>query len=510
VPDVVAGVTVPEAAADLAAGLALLAAGVAAWVRVPRSHTGRLLTLAGAAWLAGDAWSTLVYAHRGPLVHVLLTYPSGRTRSPVIAAVIAVAYVDGLVPAIARSPWITLALVSAVVIAAAWRWASAHGLERRARSVPLACAAAVGGALASAAIGRLADVDTNSIATWAYDLAMVLTAAALAIDLVSGRSVRAATTGLVVDLGARQEPRALRAVLARTVGDPDLEIAYRVDQAWVDEAGQPVRLPAGEGEARVVTIVEDDGEPVAALVHDPAALRDETLARSVAAAVRLALANVRLQADVAARVREVATSRRRLVEAGDEQRRRLREELRVGAERELAEVSSDLSALATGRDGEAAAAIAALVVELDGARADLARFAQGVHPRALTDHGLRAAVAELAEQAAVRVSFDVPPQRFPGPQEAAIFFVCSEGLANVAKYADASRVRIDVTAAGPRLVARVSDDGRGGADPARGSGLSGLADRLEALGGSLSVESARGAGTRLVAELPLDGRVSPA
>ena len=121
--------------------------------------------------------------------------------------------------------------------------------------------------------------------------------------------------------------------------------------------------------------------PVAALVHDPAALRDDTLAQSVAAAVRLALANVRLQAEVAAARREVAASRRRLVEAGDEQRRRLREQLRGGAEQTLGDVSDELAAAAAGRDGETAAALVALVDELDAARADLARFAQGVHPR---------------------------------------------------------------------------------------------------------------------------------
>jgi signal transduction histidine kinase len=496
-------VTLPEAAADLAGGLALVAAGVLAWTRASRSLTGPLLALAGAAWLAGDAWSVLVYAHRGPLVHALLTYPTGRTRSPAIVAVIAVAYVDGLVPELARDPWATIALMAAVVVAAASRWAGARGLERRDRMVPLACAIGIAGPLTLAAVGRLAEVDLDAVATWAYDAAVAATAAALAADLVSGRSVRAAATGLVVDLAGRQEPRALRTALARTVGDPSLQVAYQVEQDWVDEAGQPVRLPGEDSEARVVTVVEDGGAPVAALVHDPAALRDETLARSVAAAVRLAVANVRLQADVAARVREVAASRRRLVEAGDEQRRRLREQMRGGAEQSLADMSSDLAALAADRREETAAIVAALVAELDAARADLARFAQGVHPRSLTEHGLHSALGELADQAVVPVSLSVPSRRFPAPQEAAVFFVCSEGLANVAKYAEASRARIEIVALGSRLVARVVDDGRGGADPERGSGLRGLADRVEALGGALSVESPAGAGTRLVAELPI-------
>ena len=502
--ELAAGVTLGEGVADVAAGVALLAAGAVTWVGARRSRTGPLLVLAGVAWLAGDVASPLVYAHRGLLVHALLTYPSGRTRSAPIMAVIALAYIDGLVPAVARSPWVTIALMAAVVGAAAWRWAAARGLERRARVVPLACAAAVAAPLMLAALGSLAGTGTDVVATWMYEAAIAITAGVLAVDLLSGRSVRAAATGLVVDLAGSQEPQVLRDALARTVGDPTLEIAYRVDQEWVDEAGQQVQLPAEEeGGGRVVTVVEDGSMPLAALVHDPAALRDETLTRSVAAAVRLALANVRLQSEVAARVREVAASRRRLVEAGDEQRRRLREKLRGGAEQTLAQVSRELAGLAARRGGETAAALSELVDELDAARTDLARFAQGVHPKALTEHGLSAALGELADQAAVPIAVAVPLRRFPAPQEAAVFFVCSEALANVAKYAEASGVSIDVAEAGPRLVVRVADDGRGGADPARGSGLRGLADRVEALGGTLSVHSPLGAGTRVEAKLPI-------
>jgi signal transduction histidine kinase len=503
VPELVAGLTPPPPAADVAAGLALLAAGIGSWLRAPRSGTGPLLALAGVAWLAGDVWNSLAFAHRGPLAHVLLTYPSGRTRSAPIVAVIALAYADGLIPDVARDPWVTMALTVAVVGAAAWRVADARGIERRDRTVALACALAALGPLALAAIGTLTDVGTTALAAWAYDAAIALTAAALAAELLSGRTVRAAATGLVVDLADSQEPQALRAALARTVGDPELGIAYRVDGQWVDEAGQPRPLPADVGGTRVVTVVQDQGAPVAALVHDPAALRDETLAQSVAAAVRLAMANVRLQVDVAARVREVAASRRRLVEAGDEQRRRLREELRSGAEHGLADVSSELAALAADREGETAVTLSALVVELDAAREDLARFAQGVHPRSLTEHGLPAALGELADQAAIPVVLDVPPRRFPAPQEAAAYFVCSEGLANVAKYSEASAARIDIDATGQRLVVRVADDGRGGADPSHGSGLRGLADRLAALGGALSVDSPSGGGTQLTAELPI-------
>jgi signal transduction histidine kinase len=464
--------------------------------------------LAGVTWLAGDLAGVLVYAHRGPLVHAMLTFPTGRTRSKPLILVIALAYVDGLVPSVARAPWTTIVLMAVVVVAGGWRWA-VGGAERRARGVAAACAAAAATPLVLASSGHLAGSGTDVAATWMYEAAIVLTAGLLTVALMSGRSVRAATTGLVVHLAGRQEPRALRDALSRTVGDPALEIAYRVDQEWVDEAGQPVQLPAGEQTGdRVVTLVEDGGTPVAALVHDPAALRDNTLARSVSAALRLVVANVRLQAEDAAHIRELAASRRRLVEAGDEQRRGLRDQLRGGAEQLLAEVSSELMAIATHRQGPMAGDLDQLVGELDAACVDLTRFAQGVHPEALTEHGLSEALRDLADHAAVPVAVQVPSRRFPAPQEAAAYFVCSEALANVAKYAGATGASINVEAAGRRLLVRVADDGRGGADPTRGSGLRGLKDRVEALGGRFSIWSPVGAGTRMEAELPIPADAS--
>jgi signal transduction histidine kinase len=225
---------------------------------------------------------------------------------------------------------------------------------------------------------------------------------------------------------------------------------------------------------------------------DPAALRDEALARSVEAAMRLALANAQLQADVAARVREVEASRRRLVVAGDAERRRLREQLRAGAERELDSAGAAL-------DGIAGAE--ALRDELARARADLRRFALGIHPPALTEHGLGAALRELAEQSRLAVTLTVAPGRFPPAQESAAYFVCAECLTNVAKYAPAARVSVAVSAERGRLRIRVGDDGGGGADTAGGSGLRGLADRVEAVGGRLRVDSPAGVGTRVEAEL---------
>jgi signal transduction histidine kinase len=490
----------PDTVADLISGLVLLASGAVAWARRPGSRSGPLLVLAGAMWFAGDLSEALLFAHRGPVAHVLLAYPGGRLQSRTAGVVVAAAYVDGFVPELARAEWPTIVLALAVVAVAAQRLRSAGGVERRARASALAGSVAVWGVLAMAAIARLAGAAADAAAGWAYAAVLALTAAGLTADLLWGRSTEAAVTGLVVDLGREGEPQALRGALARTLGDPGLELGYRVGDGWVDEAGRALVLPAGG--ARVVMFVHEEGAPVAALVHDRAALEDADLVGPVEAAVRLAVANVRMQAEVEARVQDLAASRRRLVEAGDDERRRLGDELARGAEARLGAVSERLAGLAAERDGEAGTALSALSGDVGDARAELRRFAQGIHPRALTEGGLRAALQELAGHAAVPVRVHAMDRRFAAAQEVAAYFVCSEALANAEKHAGASRVDIALGGAGGELVVRVADDGKGGAEPAAGTGLRGLADRVEALGGRLWIDSPRGAGTRLEARLP--------
>jgi len=503
--ELVAGRGMPDAAGDLVAGLALLVGGAAAWARRPGSRSGPLSVLAGVAWFSGDLADVLLYAHRGPLVHLLLSYPSGRVDSRAAAVVIGAGYIDGLIPELARLEWPTIALMAAVVTVAAWRHRTVGGVERRARAAALAGAVVIGGALALAASARLVGADLDAAAAWAYYVAVALTATGLSADLLWGRWTRAAVTGFVVDLGDRFEPDALRAALARSLGDPDVEVAYRVAgvDGWVDEAGRVVRLPDGDG--RAVTLVHDEGEAVAALVHDPAALADRELVDSVAAAARLAVINVRLQAEIAARIGEVAASRRRLVEARDDESRRLGDRLHAGAEHRLAGLRDRVSRLAGERDGEAGETLRQLAGDLDAARAELLSFARGVHPRSLTEGGLSQALDELVAQAAIPVRLEVPAGRFPPAEEAAAFFLCSEGLANVTKYAGDASAEIAVRATPSGLLVHVADDGAGGADLAGGSGLRGLVDRVEALGGTLRVDSRAGAGTRLEAVLPIAG-----
>jgi PAS domain S-box-containing protein len=214
----------------------------------------------------------------------------------------------------------------------------------------------------------------------------------------------------------------------------------------------------------------------------------------------------RLNDELHARVEELAASRARIVTAGDVERRRLERNLHDGAQQRLVAVSFSLRMALAKLDSDPAGARAGVVEagdELALALEELRELARGLHPAILTERGLRAAVETLAARAPLPVEIaEIPDRRLPEPVEAAAYYLIAEALTNVAKYARASTVRARVTADDGRVVVEVSDDGVGGADPDAGSGLRGLADRVEALGGSLEVVSPAGAGTALRAEIP--------
>jgi signal transduction histidine kinase len=451
------------------------------------------------AWFLGSVAGWAVYLHQGPLAQLLLTFPATANRGQprLERGAVAMAYGYAVVYPLAPSDGVTVAFALALVTLALRRYLAGRGLERRARAHALIAATAFAAVLITGAALRLADVPLATVILGGYETVIVLIAAGLTADLFWGSWTRAAVTGLVVDLG---DPAAgtLRDRLARTLADPTLTVAYWLPErgSYVDEAGRPLVLPAQDSQ-RAITLINDGDEPLAALIHDPAILDDPQLDAGIAAATRLAAANARLQAEVRASLALVQASRRRLVEAADEQRRQLQRELRHGAEQRLS-VVADLLAQAGPELSEAQ-------LDLDAARAELRELSRGIRPATLTDAGLRASLQELAARSPVPVQVDVPAQRWPPAVEAAIYFICSEALTNVAKYARASHVQLHITSTETRLRAEITDDGTGGADPAAGSGLRGLADRAEALGGHLTITSPPSHGTRLTADLPLPG-----
>jgi signal transduction histidine kinase len=487
-------------AVDCLVGFAFVAGGAVARERRPESRVGGLALLTGAAWFAGNVATPLLYVHRGPLVHLCLSYPTGRLRSRLTRGVVAFAYVDGAVEPLAHNASVTFALGFAIAVAALRSFVATSGTERKAAETALGAALAVAAALSLGAVGRLAAWDADAVLL-AYDLIVASVAVVLVVDLLRHRWTDAVVTGLVVDLGT--EGGTLRTKLANALGDPSLVIGYRLPDSagFVDEAGRPVGLPR-PGSGRRVTPLVDRGDEVAVLVHDEALLTDPQLVDSVAAAARIAVANVGLQADARARAAELEASRRRIVEAGDAQRRRLERELRHGAEDRLARVASILADVRASVPSQETQAIAELEGELARARRELEEFAGGIRPSALAAGGVTVAIAQLAERSPIPVRTSGTVGRLPEPVEAALFFVCSEALTNAAKHSGASLVTVGVDADDRHVAVTIGDDGVGGAVVRRGSGLSGLVDRVEALGGTLRVESPTGAGTRVVVSLP--------
>jgi signal transduction histidine kinase len=540
---------------DALGGLSFLVAGLVALDRRPHNRIGWLMIAYAVVSYFGN-WGNLQAAVvpmigligqqlGGPiLAQMLLSYPTGRLRTRferfTIGAIWAAAIGVGLVILLAFDPraggctrcaWepapfpsrnavLTAQLIAqrlgfamfALLLVAVWlRWRRATRAERRGLA-PLWAAAGI--YLAVGLSGAFASPDTTGqpFAYLVWELQSVLEIALPIVflwGLLSARLARSAVGDLVIELDRPLPPGELRASLARTLGDPSLQVLYprHGQDRWVDADGRPVPLPGpGSGrQARAVTVVERDGQPLAALIHDPAL--DQGLVRAAAAAAGMAIVNERLQAEVRAQLEEVRASRQRIVEAGDAERRRVERNLHDGAQQRMVTLALELAMLRerAAAHPDMAAALDQAAAELKQAIAELRELARGIHPAILTEEGLPAAVEALADRSSVPVAvvadFDA---RLPAPIEATAYFVVAESLANVTKYARASAARVELSRRDGHLRVEVTDDGVGGADASRGSGLRGLEDRVSAVRGSFRVQEAPGGGTCVLAEIPCD------
>lgn len=504
---------------DLAAGWSMIGCGLAAWSLRPQSNAGVLMTATGFSWFAGNfvtadsTWLAWLSAHalfwyRGPLVDLVLSYARGRRATLVDRAAIGGGYAAAVITPIWQSEAASVALAGCLAGVASASYLRAVGRERRERLAAWQATTFIGLLIAGGATARMFNASQN--VRDARVLSQALGLCVLAVALLAGLIVRpwerAQIADLVVDLGEAHSGT-LRTALARALGDPTLQVGYWSPDAagYVDEAGRRLELPL-PGADRSVTRIELEGEAVAALVHDPAVLDDPELAGGLAAASRLAASYARLRAEVRAQLVELQSSRLRLLRAGTAERRRLEQRLHDGAERRLLRLEQILEQARAHPETrpELLEKLGRAEQQLLGTLAELRELAHGLHPQALTEHGLAGALVSLGERSPVPVELSVAIERLPEEVEAAVYFVCSEALANVAKYASASSVSVSVAIGDGVARVEIADNGVGGAAPARGSGLQGLADRLEALGGTLTIESPPGKGTRVVAQVPLD------
>jgi signal transduction histidine kinase len=530
----------------LLVGWSFVGCGVYASSRRPDNPLGRLMVVVGLVWLLsrallavdsawlftvgvwlGDAWAVA-------LVAFLLAFPNGRLRGRsdatilslfiVVAVPLELAWLlvwpgDGPGNALAVWPDADLAghvdtvqrslsIVAALLLAASLlrRWHRSSAPMRRA-STPILAGAA--GVLLSSSLTLFVKlgIDVDPL-VWAVLIAYIAIPIAVLGVIVRARIARGAVADLVVELGNLPAPDRLRDSLAHALGDPALAVAYwsPAGGSFVGRDGAPFVAPA-EDSGLALTVLERDGAPLAAIVHDAALLDDPALVTSVASAVRLAVENERLTAAVEAQLDEVRASRARIVSAADEERKRVERDLHDGAQQRLVSLSLALRMVRTrlGPDVDPSIRLSLEQAseEAKAALGELRELARGIHPQILTEAGLGPAVESLADRSPVEVSVEIDPdRRFSPAVEGTAYFVVSEALANIAKYAHASHATVRARYALERLTVEVIDDGVGGAGTESGTGLRGLADRLAAIDGTLEVDSPHGHGTRLIADMP--------
>jgi signal transduction histidine kinase len=325
--------------------------------------------------------------------------------------------------------------------------------------------------------------------------------------LARARLTRAHVGELAIEIGRSPTPtEGLRDLLAERLHDPSLELAFRLADGagYVDGDGLPVVLPTDEP-GRAVTLLNHDGQPIAALVHDPVLLDDPALIEAAVGATRLAVVNRRLEAEVRAQLEVVRASRARIVEAADEQRRRVERDLHDGAQQRLVNVSLALGRIkdrldgASTTDGETALLVDEAAAETREAIAELRVLARGIHPSILTNAGLAPALRDLANRSMVPVRFgDLPSERLATGIETTAYYAVAEAITNAIKHAHASEVEVEGAVDGAALVMTVRDDGIGGLAAAPRS----IGDRIAAAGGSVHVDSPPGHGTTVRLVIP--------
>ncbi len=479
-------------ATDVGVGLCLLVAGVLCW-RTSRS-TAILVIAAGITWLLANVTADILFWHRALLVHALLALPNWRPGSRLAAVVVATTYcVCVLFPALLLDDRATIALAVAVSAAAAWNVREATGWTRHLRRRALWVASGLGGVLLASSLWRLSqgsDVAGPTLLT--YQVAVAGAAFALAAGLRPPKLLE--LTDLVIDLGEGRS-LGLRDALARAVRDPDLKLGYwdHVSGSYVDAEGAPVYAPVDASRAAVS--IERDGDRLALLVMDASLARDPQVVESIEAAMRLSALNAHRQAEVAEQVRELEDSRRRLLVAADDERARLERELSAGLLCRLEDLLTGLRGLSGSPH------LTRGMDQLERTAAELADVASGLRPADL-DQGLDVALAALVGAAPVPAELRGRLGALPPEVELTVWYLCAEALSNTAKHAPQARVSIRLEQTPGYVRVSVEDDGPGGAVLAPGGGLVGLRDRVESLGGRLSLHRG-GSGTRLVADLPL-------
>jgi signal transduction histidine kinase len=543
------------AAAQVVVGSTFMLAGLVAWLRRPANRVGPLMVAAGMAYLARQ----LRYSHDALLFtlfflvgdmayalagHAILAYPSGKVGGRGARRLVRAGYATVVLFPLgvlllhgARTPLVEMepfpprsrialgdyghaaqlvqkteivllfgVLASLFIVVIVGRLRRSSPRARRVLA-PLLLAAV---ALALRAVYECAHTFVNReplaypYLFWWQVAAFIALPLALLAGILRARLARANVSGLVVELErSPATPANVQTSLRNALADPELELFFWLPDGGrlVDTAGRTVAPPEAADD-RATTRLESEGEPIGLLAYDASLTDEPELVRAAAAAARLALANARLHAEARAQLHEVRDSRRRIASAADEERRRIERNLHDGAQQRLLALALKLTAAREDSQADLSGLLASSVDELQGTIEELRTLARGLHPTVLVEFGLAGAFEAFVSRCPVATTVDVSDRRFPAEVESAAYFVGCEAMNNVVKHARATRASIAVRPVAGGLLLEVEDDGVGGAHPTDGSGLQGMRDRVEALGGRVQLDSQAGRGTRIVAEIP--------
>lgn len=530
---------------DLAAGASFAVVGAVLWRRYPSSRIGAMTVAVGlASFLADLRWfdSAVTWTvgavstdlHLVTLAWVLLAFPSGRLSSGhrwfvvVIASYWLALSVAGHLfedpvpgcgacpenlllvrsdPSLAADIWdagqiLNLLIVGILVALITSKWSAAGHPGRRAMAPVIWALGPIAATLAIAFVEPLIGFGAvaSNIVLVAERLALVVFPLALVAGMVRARLDEARVGDLASSLEGMSAPDELEGRIAEALGDPNARLAFWSDEAsaLIDASGAATRPGVGQE----VSWLTRAGGRMGAMFHDPNV--SPSLVDGVAAAAGLALHNERLRAELRRRLAEVAASRERIARATIIERRRVERDLHDGAQQRLLALGALLGRIRVEiGDGRTKDLVEEAISELRGTIDELREFARGIHPSLLAERGLGPAIEALAERSEVPVELDAETVRCRSTSEMAAYFVVAESITNATKHASPEAITVRVQRRVGDLVVSVLDDGAGGADPG-GPGLTGLADRVEALGGTLSVRSGPGAGTTVEAVLPCE------
>ena len=548
---------------DLVTGLTFVVAGlVAVWLR-PGSAVGPMLLVCGGLWFVGSYAPTgrpvlthLGFAFEGyydlvlAALLLILSSPAQRLQPRTLIAALAAAMIArslGRVllqdpvrmfdcadcPANPLAIWPDLAtferveVVTSFAVAVLFALVGIIALVRLLRSGPVLrrvrwlILLAGGVAMASAAWGAFeygwstagselpaVPEPWDPVLSWLQFVARTLVPISFVVATLRLRRAPGPLGPFAAGLGRAGDAGTVGDALRTALGDPTLALLRPgASGGWVAEDGSVATLP-GSADGRTVSLVGGPERPAAALVHDPGLSDQPELVDAVVRVLRLALENERLEAELREQLQAVTESRERIVTAAEDERRRVERDLHDGAQQRLVGVMLALQQARTSAESEAVPEV--LREQLDAAAAEtteaireLRELARGIHPAILEDEGLAAAVAALGRRAGIPVElrFDLDG-RLPRLVESTAYFTIAEALTNTQRHARASHASVHLEHAGDTLTLEVTDDGEGGAEPERGSGLRGLTDRVVALGGRLEVDSLTGRGTTVRATIP--------